>query len=183
MRLSRRMSLLIAACIAIPIAAFIAGIISGPNYYTVPSVWENAQALEGQRIRVRGWADIDIWVTAGGCEDCGCNDSDGIPYIFGGMAKPSHDRPSWVDEQRIYIADAECRGDQCFLSCPLFHPTASPALELVGTLQVKMQHSRVGELWLTDIDFEESSRLYGFKWLWLMVSDTLRNLPSEVQLK
>jgi hypothetical protein len=162
-----------------------AGMITGPDYFTVATVWQNAQALEGQRIRVRGWADIEISMTLLGCDppSCGCNESDGIPFLFGTTAKPSHDRPSRVEEQRIYIADAECRGDECFLSCPLFHPTASPALELVGTLQVKMQHSRVGQLWLTDIDFEESSRLYGFKWLWLMVSDTLRNLPSEVQLK
>src|SRR5574341_390334 len=175
--------------IAIPIALVVLTIsvwwAFQPRYLTVVEVWQNAEALNGQLIRVRGWADIEIWVTAVGCKParCDCNESRGYPFIYGDVVEPPRNQPVAFDEKKIYLSGALCSGDECFLSCPVFNPNSAPVFEFVGILNVQYYEGKISRLDLEKIDFEASRRLFGGKWLWLMIPDTISTLPSEIRLR
>lgn len=148
--------------------------VSEAKRLTVSEVWQNADSLEGKRIRVRGQADFRLIpyhpLQVGGC----IPQSEGVvlPRIVGQLAlldQDSHD-----PEHRLTISESslQCEGNVCNVVCRPFAPSAQAiwggtetieAFEFVGTLRVRPQGSKVA-LVLDDLDLRTSRRLADGEW-------------------
>lgn len=137
----RRLFWAVLGVLALGVGACVAAFaLREPAYLTVAGAWANAEALNGRRVVVRGWASFVPWQTLATCRPpvCACNRSEGQltllehrPLSGGGFVSP----------QRIFVSGLDCRGDECSLTCTPFDPRTAPAFELVGTLRVEFSQS------------------------------------------
>jgi hypothetical protein len=154
-------------------------VVSSPaQYLTVAKVQENARMLDGQRVRVRGWAFLTTQQTLLGCEPwfCGCNKSWGELYLT--EARVNNLTAFYTTHTpHIRLLDPICAGDECSMICDRFNPKAAPAFELAGTLMVTRS-----ELYLKNVDLDTSVQLGGEGSLDQMTATPLQRQPSEIDL-
>ena len=163
--------------ILILIGLSLVGCSTGQDCLTVSEVWQNAESLDGERICVRGQADLRLLpyhpMMVGGCVP----DQDFLDSnpIVGRLDLYDGEPSSSTQRLTISNSDIECEGDVCRLECRPFAPTCEgmfcgpegplniEAFEFVGTLKVVGQPDSV-ELILEDLDLESSRRLADGEW-------------------
>lgn len=139
---------------------------------TVAEVWQNAAALDGQRIRVRGPGRL-IYEPfhpnqVGGCSpEASANPAiTGKAFLFEG----TRDNPG--REIIISPSSLTCEGNTCQVTCRPFQPPENlfgfvdkqPGVyEFVGTLQVETESGQ-DVLFLDKIDIKSSRRLIDGRW-------------------
>ncbi|MBI4701841.1 MAG: hypothetical protein HY744_11935 [Deltaproteobacteria bacterium] len=141
------------------------------GFLTVDEVWQQAEGIEGQQIRVRGWRMTSIIITRMGCEPmrCDCN------YGEGGLGLASKPVSVPGPEQVIGISDVECSRDECSVRCSPFDPYTAAAFEMVGALRLSRNvQGEVSGMALDDIDLAASSELAGGTDLATMSASPLR---------
>lgn len=163
----------------------------GQNYLTVSEVWENAETLNGKRIRVRGRADF--WLSPyhpmqiGGCipDEDAANKS----HIVGKLALFDENAPDSTPRLFISESSLQCEGDVCSVVCKPFAPASGEsvswgisnpktieAFEFVGKLRTRDQQDSV-ELILEDIDLKASRQLIDGEWGPIPTGDFTYNFP------
>lgn len=158
------------------------GCASAPKTLTVSEVIEQAEALNGETIRVRGVAYL--WTEPSSSE----------MWNYGGCIPASAGPPKWevvvgwltlyesidpddlglygsaaaYDKRGIRIADSSfhCDGGICGLTCQPFTVQSRHTYEFIGTLRV----DNSGQLTLEEIDLEQSAQL---------VNGELQSIPAE----
>ena len=145
------------------------------EFLTVSKVWQEATALDGKRIRVRGLGALRYEpihpLQIGGCSVVPSANSPvkGIGMLFEESLNNQPRREILISESSLI-----CQGDTCSVTCRPFKPpadtrtlaleSASPRIyELVGTLRINSQEGEV-VLILDDIDMETSGWLVDEKW-------------------
>ena len=130
---------------------------------SVDQVWENAQQLEGQVIRVRGKVEFVQYKTLLICRPptCECNDSRANFYLVSEETENLHQNCSSKDTIDIPI---DCQGDECSLTCSPFDPYPAEALELVGRLKLTYQNGKLCSLALSDLELANSRQMNGGAW-------------------
>lgn len=141
---------------------------------TVSQVWQDAESLEGQRIRVLGQADFHLTpyhpLQVGGCIPTA--EGETRPRVVGELA--IRDEGSHDPKNALLISESSlhCEGDVCSVVCTPFAPSAQAiwggaetidAFEFVGTLRVRPLENGVA-LILEDIDLRASRRRADGKW-------------------
>jgi hypothetical protein len=156
------------------LAVSLAGCVALDRPLTVSQVWENADALEGQRIRVRGEADFRLApyhpLQIGGC----VVDAEGETKsrITGELR--ILDQDSLDPDRALLISESslQCEGDVCSVVCKPFAPSRHAAwgatdpieaFEFVGILRVLRQADAV-TLILDELDLAASRRLADGEW-------------------
>jgi hypothetical protein len=175
------------AHILVLIALSLVGCGGSEKRLSVSEVWQNADSLDGKRIRVRGQADFQLIpyhpMQVGGCIPS--TEGEIKPRIVGELAlldQDSHD-----PKHRLSISESslQCEGDVCNVVCKPFAPSAQAiwggtetieAFEFVGTLRVRAQESK-GALILDDIDLRVSRRLADGEWGPIPRGDFTYNFP------
>lgn len=132
---------------------------------TVAQVIQNAKALDGKIVRVRGRANLlvdpseaEMW-GAGGCMPK--TDPSFRPGVAEGWLT-LYDPLTQDDGAIIKIAESSfhCEGDYCKITCAPFKVTAHEMYEFVGTLRVNGD----SEFILENIDLEQSRQLVNAEW-------------------
>jgi len=131
---------------------------------TVSEVWQNAQALEGKPIRVRGQAVFSTvpyqgltgCVPGGGGEikgELALYDEDAPDPLYYGGNEP-------LARLEISTDSLNCQGNTCQMTCTPFDPHAAKAFEFKGTLH---KETRLGKivLILSELDLDKSFQISG----------------------
>ena len=139
---------------------------------TVSEVWQNAAALDGTQIRVRGQGYFRFEpyhpLQVGGCslDEKVVNRS----HIVGKLDLLDEDPPDPKHRLSISESSLQCEGNVCGAVCKPFAPSdtwgrigAVEVFEFVGVLRVDAQGSEV-VLILEDIDLQASRRMAEGKW-------------------
>ena len=142
------------------------------NWHTVSEVWQNADSLQGKRIRVRGQADFDFFprhpMQTGGCSP----DQDFVKstHFVGQLALLDQDSPDPKHRLSISESSLQCEGTVCSIVCTPFGPTDTwgrigvvEVFEFVGVLRVDGLGSKT-MLTLEDIDLQASRRMTDGEW-------------------
>jgi hypothetical protein len=136
----------------------------GEKPMTVSQVIQNAEALDGQTIRVRGRARLlinpsesEMWA-AGGCvpntdPSAGQGKAEGWLTLYDPLTQ---DQETVI---RIPESNFHCEGDYCKLTCTPFKVTSYEMYEFVGTLRVNGT-----ELILENLDLEQSRQFIDAEW-------------------
>jgi hypothetical protein len=151
----------------------LAGCAGRNRWLTVSDVWQNADSLDGKRIRVRGEADLNF-IPRHPMQTGGCSlDRDFVKstHIVAKLALVDGDSPD--PDQRILISDSslQCEGNVCGIVCRPFAPSDTwgrvnpdaEVFEFVGVLRVD---TREGQrvLILEEIDLQASRRMAEDEW-------------------
>ena len=125
------------------------------HYDTVEAIQVDPESYEGQRVRVRGWAHLEVTSTLALCEPvtCDCNATDGQLMLS--------DHPSERSHVPFEVEGQYGEGNDCGFTIPLFDPSAR-AYELVGT--VTLEEWLVNgppKVVLVDLDLDASRALHG----------------------
>ena len=135
------------------------------SYLTVPEARRHAKLLNGQQVRVRGYAEFTIYKTQLLCKParCDCNQAWGELFLF---EKDPKDPQSFFDLASISISRAElkCEGNDCSMDCIPFDPCTAKEFEFVGTLRIDHEFYFNG-LVLENLDLESSRQLIDKKWV------------------
>jgi hypothetical protein len=161
-----------------------------PQYLTVSEVWENAQALNGTQIRIRGQAvlrgpSVDTMMFLyGGCSVADDPDAHhtgaalsiydmdapvagdyGLEYAYGGNSESSEQNRLRNSLPHVTLSKDvfQCKGDDCELNCGPFAPEAAPAFEFVGILRLDIQAEGT-RLFLDALDLSASRQLVDEEW-------------------
>lgn len=142
---------------------------------TVSEVWQEAEALDGEQVCVRGRAHF-FTVPYYGLAGCSL---DGGGELVGRLELLDEDAPGpayYSGEQpllRLAIGESslQCNGDSCGMKCTPFdpgclspcRPERATVFKLVGVLQIIGQQDDV-VLVLEDVDLEESRRFLDGEW-------------------
>jgi hypothetical protein len=145
---------------------------------TVAQVWERAEELEGQRIRVRGKPYLTFEphhpMQVGGCSlDRELVDRS---HIVGTQHLLDEEAPDFDRLLSISPSTLQCEGNLCNLECRPFEPVCGPgagcwelvsspvqAFQFVGTLRINRQMDGT-ELVLENVDLGASQRLIDGTW-------------------
>jgi predicted small lipoprotein YifL len=139
---------------------------------TVSEVWQNAAALDGTQIRVRGQGYFRFEpyhpLQVGGCRlDEGVVNKS---HIVGKLDLLDEDSPDPKHRLSISGSSLQCEGNLCSAVCKPFAPLDTwgrigvvEVFEFVGVLRVETQGSEV-ELILEDLDLPASRRMAEEKW-------------------
>jgi hypothetical protein len=133
---------------------------------TITNVWEQADELEGQSIRVRGRARFFTEPYQGltGCVPGGGGDIVGRLVLYDEDAPDPHYYGGEQPLPTIVVSSdsLQCKGNTCQITCEPFNPQEGAVFELVGTLRVEHQES-TKVLTLEDVILTESRQLMGEK--------------------
>ncbi len=128
---------------------------------TVKQVIQNAKALDGKTIRVRGRVNLptkpsqaEMWMFGG----CAPGSTEG--HVVGWLTL--YDPLTQNEEADIKIAESSfhCEGNYCKITCSPFQVAAYEVYEFVGTLRV----NGVLDLTLENIDLEQSRQFVNGEW-------------------
>jgi hypothetical protein len=151
------------------IAFSLAGCGDNGDYLTVSQTWQNAESLDGERIRVRGQAYFRIIPypgLLGWCVPDGGEDTVGkLELLDENSPDPRYytgDRP--LPRLSISESTLQCQGNQCRMTCTPFDPQAAEVFEFVGTLRTGDQQGDA-ELVLENIDVKVSRQLLDEEWV------------------
>lgn len=126
------------------------------KYLSVARVLEHRETLNGQRVRVRGWAELPIDRTFQRCGEIPCcNIASAILILKAERTASLH----WTQQPSLSVSQSKCSGNECSVACEPFDPTAAPAFELTGTLKI----NSTSAVWasLEDLDVSSSYQLNG----------------------
>ena len=151
----------------------LAGCNEDDEFLTVSEVWQDATALDGKRIRVRGPGRLQYEpvhpMRVGGCSPV----PSANPPIKA-RAVIFEEPLDYNPKHELFISESslKCEGNTCSMTCTPFDPPqdlhgyVNPSItnyEFVGTLRVDSQGSEE-VLILDDIDIEASRQLVDEKW-------------------
>jgi hypothetical protein len=164
----------------------LAGCGLGQECLTVSGVWERAESLDGQRIRVCGQADFALFpyhpLQIGGCIPS--SEGESRSRIVGKLFLLAQDSEDSKRKLLISESSLQCEGDVCEVVCKPFAPSAHAAwgstdpieaFEFVGTLRILDQSE--APLSLEDIDLRASRRLVDGEWGPIPLGEFTYNFP------
>jgi hypothetical protein len=167
-RPSRFLRLVIVFLLVLAMAAYLVWQEFGQRrYWTVSEVLFLAPILDGQTIRVRGWATFGSGQTLIACDPhtCDCNTSWGALYLT------AHQGASLtLNGNGLAVFGHQCRGNECSMVCPLFNPTAAEAFEFEGIL-MRGEKGFPESFYLDNVNLATSFQLNG--------RGSLRNLVAS----
>jgi hypothetical protein len=131
---------------------------------SVYEVWQRAEELEGQVIRVRGKAEFSIMQSLVLCcpPRCDCNVTDGWLELVSENPTRVNIDCSVVDS--IEIETPACAGNECSLTCTPFYPGEIEAFEFTGQLSVFYLRGHVCDLQLINVDLSASQQFVNGAW-------------------
>lgn len=131
---------------------------------SVYEVWRQAEALDGQVIRVQGKANFMIIMTAMLCcpPRCDCNQTEGWLWLVSDNPTVVNIDCAWIDF--IEIDTPDCQGDECSLTCTPFNPDKIEAFEFSGQLSVFYLRGHPCSLKLIHVDLPASKQMVNGNW-------------------
>ena len=152
---------------------------AGEPAFTPQEVVARADELLGQRVRVRGFANVMSEQTLIGCVCC----NRATARLFLSTSPPSLS-PS-VDELQktaVMIDGPLCTGTECVVQCQPINPKAAPAFEFSGVL-TRATRFLPGSFQLEQINYAASWQLQGSGALLDLRPETIPQGQFQVQLK
>ena len=136
------------------------------DYLTVQEVRENYKTLEGNEVRVCGWAYFFIKRTLLACKPhtCDCNETEGVLWL-------TEEQEVLDYENAVQVSLPGCSGDECSITCKLFDPSKAEAFEFVGTLTVCAEGCDPLHITIEDIDLAQSKQLIDNNWESIPIGD------------
>ena len=131
---------------------------------SVYEVWQWAEELGGQVIRVRGKANFITWMTALLCcpPSCDCNETEGMLWLV--SENPTRVNIDCATVDFIDIDTPDCQGNECSLTCTPFYPGEIEAFEFTGTLRIDYLRGHPCYLQLINVDLPASQQLVNGVW-------------------
>lgn len=131
---------------------------------SVFEVWQRAEELEGQVIRVQGKADFMMSTTLVLCcpPSCDCNETSGLLRLV--SENPTRVNIDCAIVDLIEIDTPDCRGDECSLTCTPFYPGEVEAFEFTGQLKVFYVRDHPCGLQLIHVDLTASQQFVDGAW-------------------
>lgn len=112
-------------------AVLVSALGCGGGYRTVGEIIEQVDTLMGQRVRVRGWAQVGLSSTLLWCKpEPGCCNG-----VGGSLALTAERMSLGWREPGIAVPQARCAGNECYLNCGAFDPWSAPSYELIGVVR------------------------------------------------
>lgn len=152
---------------------------AGEPVFTPQEAVARADELLGQRVRVRGFANIATEQTLIGCVCC----NRATARLVLSTSPPSISLSGEELRQTTVLVDGPlCTGTECVVQCQPINPKAAPAFELSGVLTHAMRFVP-GAFQLEQINYAASWQLQGSGALLDLRPETIPQGQFQVQLK
>ena len=149
------------------------------EFLTVTDIWKNPKKYEQQIVRLRGTAFYVEFRNPLKCclKACNCYT---VTRKLDLISDPQTHNNQFSPVDLISIADLNCTGNECSLTCSTFQLGVAKVYEFVGRLVVTDRRDNIPvQMSLTDIDYSLSRQLENGAWTPIQTGTSIVTLAPE----